>query len=177
MITRKHAHVLESKKTLLDGNKKRQKPEVSELKIQLRRQKVESKDELKAELQVKSEEQVKLHRLIKFYEKAGKVDEVEIHKLQVTYTKKKASLSSSRLIYAMAIRNIDQLTESNKELLSANKKYKKKVQDDHAAKFLHNEKMLAMQLQHEKLVYEIEKDKRESKEVADKASLQAKMRS
>jgi hypothetical protein len=52
------------------------------------------------------------------------------------------------------IRTVDQLTESNKELLSANKKFKKKVQDDQAAKFSHNKKMLEIQLQHEKFVYE-----------------------
>jgi hypothetical protein len=147
---------------------------VSELKTQLKCQQVEAKDELKAELQVKSEEQVKLHHLVKFYEKEQKVDEAEIHKLQAAYTKEKASLSSSRLIYATAIRSIDQLTESNKELLLVNKKFKKKVQDDQAAKFSPDEKMLEMQLQHEKFVYEREKDKRESKEVANKASLQAK---
>jgi hypothetical protein len=74
----------------------------------------------------------------------------------------------------MAIHNIDQRTESNKELLLVNTKFKKKVQGDQADKFLHDEKMLPMQPQHEKFVYEREKDKRESKEVADKASLQAK---
>jgi hypothetical protein len=51
---RKHAHdVLENKKTLLDGTNKWHKTEVSELKARLKCQKVESKDELKAELQVK----------------------------------------------------------------------------------------------------------------------------
>jgi hypothetical protein len=40
-----------------------------------------------------------------------------------------ASLSSSGLIYATTIHNIYTLTESNKELLSANKKFKKKVQE------------------------------------------------
>jgi hypothetical protein len=55
----------------------------------------------------------------------------------------------------MAIRNIDnKLTESNKELLSGNKKFKKKSQDNQATKFLHDEKMLAMQLQCENFVYE-----------------------
>jgi hypothetical protein len=49
------------------------------------------------------------------------------------------------LIYATAIHNVDTLTESNKkELLLADKKLKKKVQDDQAAKFLHDEKMLSM---------------------------------
>jgi hypothetical protein len=92
----------------------------------------------------------------------------------VAFKREKASLSSSRLIYATAICNVDALTESNKELLSENKKFKKKFQDDQVAKFLHDEKMMAMQLQCENFIYEREKDKRESKEVADKASLQAK---
>jgi hypothetical protein len=83
-------------------------------------------------------------------------------------------LSSSRLIYATTVRSVDQLTEVNKELLSENKKFKKKLQDDQAAKFSHDEKMLEMQLQREKFVYEREKDKRECKEVANAASLQAK---
>jgi hypothetical protein len=150
------------------------KTEVSKLKAQLKHQKVEWKDQLKAKLQVKNEQQVKLHHLVKFYKKEQNVDEAEISKLQVAYTKKKASLSSSRLIYTTAHHNVDTLTESNKELLLANKKFKKKVQDDQTAKFLHNEKMLAMQCQWENFIYEREKDKRESKEVSDKASLQAK---
>jgi hypothetical protein len=66
---RKHAHVLENKKTLLDGTKKQHKTEVSELKGQLKHQKVELKDKHKAELLVKNEEHVKLHSLLKIYEK------------------------------------------------------------------------------------------------------------
>jgi hypothetical protein len=98
--------MLENKKTQVDGTKKQHMTEVSDLKAQLKHQKVESKDELKAELHVKSEEQVKLHHLVKFYEKEQKVDEAEIHKLQAAYTKEKISLSSSRLIYATASRII-----------------------------------------------------------------------
>jgi hypothetical protein len=62
------------------------------------------------------------------------------------------------LIYATAIHNVNTLTESNKkEILSADKKLKKKVQDDQGYKFLHDEKMMSMQLHHEKFVYERKK--------------------
>jgi hypothetical protein len=128
---------------------------VSELKAQLKHLKVELKDKLKAELQVKSEEQVTLHHLVKFYEKEQNIDEVEIHKLQVAFTKEKASLSSSRMIYdATACRDAYTLAESVKELTLENKNFKKKSQEDLTAKFSHNEKMLAMSLQHEKFLYE-----------------------
>jgi hypothetical protein len=63
---------------------------------------------------------VKLHHLVKFYEKEQNVNEAEIHKLQLAFTKEKALLISSRLIYTTAIHNIDTLTESNKELLLEN---------------------------------------------------------
>jgi hypothetical protein len=84
--------MLENRKTLLDGTKKRHKTEVPQLKAQLKCQQVESKDELKAELQVKSEEQVKLHCLVKFYKKEQKVDEAEIHKLQAAFIQALLSL-------------------------------------------------------------------------------------
>jgi hypothetical protein len=71
---------------------------VSKLKAQLKHQTVKSKDELKAKLQVKSEEQVRLHHLIKFYKKERNVNKAETHKLQAAFTKEKTSLSSSRMI-------------------------------------------------------------------------------
>jgi hypothetical protein len=134
--TRNHAHVIENKKTQVDGTKKRHKIEVSDLKAQLKRQQVESKDEQKAELQVKNEEQAKLHKLVKFYKREQMVNEAEIHKLQVAYTKEKASLSSSRLIYATSVHTVDQLTESNKELLSENKNSRRKFKMTRPPSFL-----------------------------------------
>jgi hypothetical protein len=171
---RKHATVLENKKTLLDGTKKRHKTEVSELRGQLKRQKLELTGEHKAELLVKNDEYVKLHRLLKIYEKDRKVDAAEIGKLQAAFMKEKASLSSNRLIYATARRNIDQLNESNKELHFEIKKLKKKLQDDQAAKYSHDQKMLELQTARENNAHERKQFDRASKEVSDTASLQAK---
>jgi hypothetical protein len=123
---------------------------------------------------VKNDEYVELHRLLKIYEKDRKVDAAEIGKLQAAFMKEKASLSSNRLIYATARRNIDQLNESNKELHFEIKKLKKKLQDDQAAKYSHDQKMLELQTARENNAHEQKQFDRESKEVSDTASLQAK---
>jgi hypothetical protein len=117
---------------------------------------------------------VKLHHLVKFYKKEQKVDEAEIHKFQAAFTNEKALLSSSRMIYAMALHKVDTLAESVKELTSENKKFKKKSQEDQMAKFSHNEKILAMSLQREKFLYTCEKEKRDTKEVSNRTMLEAK---
>jgi hypothetical protein len=58
---------------------------------------------------------------------------------QVAYTKEKALLSSSRMIYYMACHNEDTLAEAVKELNYESKKLKKKSQEDKTPKFSHDE--------------------------------------
>jgi hypothetical protein len=59
---------------------------------------------------------------VKDYEKGQNKDELEIQKLQASLLKEQATLSDTRMIYAMAHHNIYVLGAAVKELNLANKK-------------------------------------------------------
>ena len=147
---------------------------MSQLKAQLKRQKVEAKDELKSELKIKDDEKTQLRQDVKLYERYRKADEAENKKLQLALSKEASSLSTSREIYAASVRNVDTLTEVIKDLKSELKKKNRRLQDDQSAKYLHNEKMLTLQVQQEKSAHDREKEKHNNKEESEQTSLKAK---
>jgi hypothetical protein len=94
----------------------------------------------------------------------------ELKKHQASLSKEQAALSSLRMVYATARRNIDVLPAAVKEVNSANKKLKK----DLSLKYKHDEKMMQMQLRRERYISEREKEKRDGKDMSDKILLDNK---
>ena len=107
-------------------------------------------------------------------EREKSTTETDLDKLQGTLVKERASLSDVKAMYVATRRNVDGLTNLNKELNASLKTLKKKLSDDQSVKFEHDEKMLSMQLKREGILYEREKDKRDSKEVSEMTALKAK---
>jgi hypothetical protein len=123
----KHAQAIEARKLAADGTKKRHKAEVSELKLQLRRESTQLKDELKGQLKVKESEKAELRRRNKLYKRGQKSDDAEVSKLQVALGKEKELVSSSRSINVASHRDFDALTVTYKECQLELKKLKKKT--------------------------------------------------
>jgi hypothetical protein len=111
---------------------------------------------------------------LKDYEKSQKKDELELKRLQASLAKEQAALSSTRMIYATAHRNIDVFAAAVKELNSTNKKLSKKLKANLSLKYEHDKKMIQMQLQRKRYISECEKEKRDSKDVSDKFLLDNK---
>jgi hypothetical protein len=105
----------------------------------------------------------------KDYEKGWKKDELELKKLQASLAKEQDALSNTRMIYAMARRNIDVLAAAVKELNSTNKKLSKKdLKASLSLKYEHDEKMMQMQLQRKRCISEREREKRDGKDLSEK---------
>jgi hypothetical protein len=83
-------------------------------------------------------------------------------------------LSECKAMYVATHSNVDGLTGLNKELNLGVKLLKKQITDVQLVKFEHDKKMLGIQLKHENIMCECEKDKRNSKEVSDMTALKAK---
>jgi hypothetical protein len=173
-IVRKHAQVLENRKTALDGLKLRHKTGLSELKAQIKRDRAELKSEHQAELKTKDAEKTVLRTQIKTFWKEQKVDEAEISKLNTAAVRDRDSLSASRQTCIETRRKLDSQTEVNKDLSGEVKKIKKQLREEQSAKFDHEEKMLEMQLKREMTVYEKEKGRRDGKEASETMALDAK---
>jgi hypothetical protein len=171
---RKHALVLENKKTASEGLKLRHKTILSELKAQNKRERADLKNEHMAELKAKEAEKAVLRTQVKTFWKEQKVDEAEFLKLQAAFTKEKDMLSSSRQMCVDSRRSAELVTELNKELGADVKKLKKQLKDDMTEKFAHEEKMLQIQLEREMTVYETERTKRDGKQESDQTALESR---
>jgi hypothetical protein len=173
-MVRKHAQVLENRKTAYDGAKTRHKTEVSEIKSTWKRNVLDLKETFRTDMRTRDIEKRGFKVEISSLERDKTSDAFALDKLQSTLVKERAAFNEVKLMYAAARRNLDGLTEINKELSASLKACKKKLSDDQSVKFEHDEKMLEMQLQREGIQYEREKDKREDKEASEKALLDAK---
>jgi hypothetical protein len=131
---------------------------VSELRSQLKHLKSKAKDKLRGELKIKDVEKNLLQNQVKDYKKGRKKDELELKQLQASLLKEQGTLSDTRTIYATTRRNIDVLAAAVKELNSANKKLNKQVKADLSLKYEHDEKMMHMELQHERYISKHTKD-------------------
>jgi hypothetical protein len=171
---RKHAQVLEIKKTVYEGAKTRHSAVVADLKASWKNREKDLRDTSRAELVSKSVEIRLLKNDVDQFERDKTSRSNLLEKLKASLVKEKSAHTELKEVYVGISRKLDGLTESNRELTTSLKYFKKKSTDDQSVKFKHDEKMLSMQLERESVMYQREKEKTERKEETDKVALQAK---
>jgi hypothetical protein len=171
---RKHAQVLEIKKTVYEGAKTRHSAVVADLKASWKNREKDLRDTSRAELVSKSVEIRLLKNDVDQFERDKTSRSNLLEKLKASLVKEKSAHTELKEVYVGISRKLDGLTESNRELTTSLKYLKKKSTDDQSVKFKHDEKMLSMQLERESVMYQREKEKTERKEETDKVALQAK---
>jgi hypothetical protein len=120
-MVRKHAQALENRKTAYDGAKTRHKTEVSRIKSTWKRNILDLKETYRTDMRTRDIEKRGLTVQISLLERDKTSDGFAAEKLQSTLVKERASFNKVKVMYAAARRNLEGLTEINKELSSSSK--------------------------------------------------------